>query len=679
MTNQLKSELESIRDKYRLEIKLADELVSQFDGNSIYSELHEKCYEKLSKISADCSEDMRKFAAKIIEMSVSVLKQNAPCSFEAVAIGSIARGEATPYSDLEFFILIEQNTKQAICYYDMLAMTSYFFIGNLGETKLSYMAVKELHGWFDDRGKNGFKIDGLSDGAGNIPTGNTSKNENHFIVTPQQLAERYKTTLDNPDRENALRGDLTAMMAYTVSIYTPQDVPTSLLHEFKNLIKPLKTNQKRKEMNEQMLKTDKKKFNFVPRADLIAKGFNADVKKELYRFPSIILLDISIVSECLGSSSWHSLEMLGSYPRISADLAKSMRFLLAAATYIRLAAYLHHDSHDDRISLTKRIACGAQESRKTVNRSTQRWFLPCDFFSSICVLMTPLKNSLQTKDLMSYQNISDPWGVNVTTLFYSGKPDDALLALKQQYMGLCESPVETALLMTSVLQHDPPYTMDVIADILCQCGEIRAALKLWQYMTDTNIRDRRVKIVDCHRALGDYDKAIDALENIMSPRVYFPLGRAYMKSLKFDEAEASFVMALQIECSIALAVTLTDYYGDPVFGHIVKYDKVGLLGATSPIQRLSMITDISPRTTNCITALGDLYHLRKQYTLANAYYDKSLQFLYDLHGRHAAAPVAARALAYQGINYSQMKCYSKTELCYSEALAIYRAISHVVM
>ena len=55
----------------------------------------------MRKISVDCSEDMRKFAGKIIEMSVNMLKQNAPCSFEAVAIGSIARGEATPYSDLE--------------------------------------------------------------------------------------------------------------------------------------------------------------------------------------------------------------------------------------------------------------------------------------------------------------------------------------------------------------------------------------------------------------------------------------------------------------------------------------------------------------------------------------------------------------------------------------------------
>ena len=57
----------------------------------------------------------------------------------------------------------------------MLALTSYFLIGNLSETKLSYMAIKELQGWFHDTSKNGFKIEGLLEGAGNTLTGNGSE------------------------------------------------------------------------------------------------------------------------------------------------------------------------------------------------------------------------------------------------------------------------------------------------------------------------------------------------------------------------------------------------------------------------------------------------------------------------------------------------------------------------
>ena len=69
--------------------------------------------------------------------------------------------------------------------------------------------------------------------------------------------------LNNPDPEKALRGDLTAMMAYTTSVYSHQNPQSSLLQEFKELIRPLKRNQTRKDINEQMLTTDSKKFNFA--------------------------------------------------------------------------------------------------------------------------------------------------------------------------------------------------------------------------------------------------------------------------------------------------------------------------------------------------------------------------------------------------------------------------------
>ena len=230
LTNKLKSELEQIRDKYRVEIKFADELVSRVDGNNLDSRPHRGFCRMMKKVSTDCSEDMRRFAGRVIEESVGILNTAPLCDFDAVAIGSIAKGEATPYSDLEFIFLVDNDTCESLKYCNTLAMTSYFLIGNLCETKLSYMAIKELHGWFDDRGKNGFKIDGLADGAGNIPTGNNPQNENHFIVTPKQLAEKYKTILHNPDLKTAIRGDLTAMLAYTVSIYSHQpDRQTGLL------------------------------------------------------------------------------------------------------------------------------------------------------------------------------------------------------------------------------------------------------------------------------------------------------------------------------------------------------------------------------------------------------------------------------------------------------------------
>ena len=293
--------------------------MSQFDGNHTNSATQTEYHKLMMKVSLGCSEDMRNFARLVLGESVRVLKTKPACAFETVAIGSIARGEATPYSDLEYLFFIKNRAKKTVRYFEILAMTSYFLIGNLGETKLSYMAIEELHGWFDDKSKNGFKIDGLAKGAGNIPTGNDLKNVNHFIVTPKQLAKRYKTILDNPDPKEALRGDLTSI--YTMSIYSYQNTQPTLLQTFQNSIKSMKLRQVRKDINMKMLQTDAHKFKFVPDHNLFSIGFNADVKRELFRFPSILLLDICIVSQCKEALSWQSLLL-------------SWRFLLFSSVFV---------------------------------------------------------------------------------------------------------------------------------------------------------------------------------------------------------------------------------------------------------------------------------------------------------------------------------------------------------
>ena len=60
-------------------------------------------------------------------------------------------------------------------------------IGNLQETPLKHMNVEKQKNFTDD-GMNEFKIDGLQQKAGNIPTGNgTKEQKNKFILTVEEL------------------------------------------------------------------------------------------------------------------------------------------------------------------------------------------------------------------------------------------------------------------------------------------------------------------------------------------------------------------------------------------------------------------------------------------------------------------------------------------------------------
>ena len=600
LTTELNTALQTIRERIRQENRKAEKVVNQFssDDGGGSTGLKYVLYALMKPIS----EAMRSYAGQILQYSVEMLLIKPPCSLTAGAIGSLAKGEATPYSDLEYFFLIKNKNPTTINYFELLAVTSYFFIGNLGETKISYMAIDELKRWFDDKAKNGFKIDGLSDGAGNIPTGNGSKGQkNHFIVTPSELADRYKQILHNPDRDESLRGDLTAMLAYTSPLYSYQEGETDaeLIEVFKIKMKTNGQNDLRRAANMAMLQTDAKKFNFVPDGSLIIKGYGADVKKELYRFPSIVALDIALLCGSCGSSSWDTLQNLAQNGSISPYLSNALKFLLAAATYIRLSTYFYHDSHDDRMSVLQGLSQQPEEERQ--NQSCKRWHIPVGLFSAVCYTMIPLKEFLaqhlfNIEDLRKFNSLtSDPWWSKVKTLYYTNRKAEALSALKQKCPDLCKQPVKSVLTLAKSTQQNLGENMSIVSDSLLICSEVKAALQLYIYMTDNQIRFKKKRIATCHFILGEYEMCAEILQNIQhkSSVEYGTLGQAYRRLGKLDEAEEILMQALQMDISDAQEEVLTDYYGNPLPTEGLKANTIDL-HYLSPDQRLKKITNLHP-------------------------------------------------------------------------------------
>lgn len=78
-----------------------------------------------------CTDEMVKFAGVVIDESVKILNRTPPCDFSVVGLGSLARGETTPYSDLEYMFLVDRKNPEIVEYFEHLAVTFYFLIGNL--------------------------------------------------------------------------------------------------------------------------------------------------------------------------------------------------------------------------------------------------------------------------------------------------------------------------------------------------------------------------------------------------------------------------------------------------------------------------------------------------------------------------------------------------------------------
>lgn len=432
---QLKSQLDEVRNKCRIALdKISVEEFEQESNNGSKAEFAEL----MKSLSLNCSTDMIDFAGKIMAESFKLLKIPPPCDFFVLAIGSLARGEATPYSDLEYLFLVDEKSQGIEEYFENLAMTSYFLIGNLGETTLEYMNIAELKDWFSDKAISGFKIDGLQVKAGNIPTGNgLTETTNRFIVTASELVLEHERILFKPDA-SALKGDLTAMLKFIKVVYHHDNMLNNNYDHFLHSISQQPVPDRRNEVNKDMLKADAKKFNFKPDQKVVEQGFTVDVKKELYRFPSILLLDLSIVLQCSGENAWETADKLLSEGHISDCLHASLKFMLACACYIRLSAYLYHDSHNDRVSVApKSFTLSKGNDGQQASKRHRKWCTPGGLYLAFCETSMPIKQRLSvllsddepcnfSENLRSLEVAGKPWRFTFFSLYSAGRFMDAL-------------------------------------------------------------------------------------------------------------------------------------------------------------------------------------------------------------------------------------------------------------
>ena len=406
--------------------------------------------QKIRHVSLFCNNEMVKIAEQVIYSAVE-LCGSPPCDFSAVAFGSLAKGEATPYSDLEYLFLIEEESMTN--YFERLAMKSYFIIGNVQETKLKYMNIAELKQttssrpkgqadtkpWFEDGAMNGFKIDGLSAKAGNIPSGNglPGTPENYLIVTPEAMVERYQTMLHAPEPNHEQPGDLTDMLSYTKEFY--RHAKGSLLYDnFCKAISDVVPNKLRQDASMTMLNSDICSYDFIPGdpQKLSTGSTSLNLKTDIYRYPSIIVYDLKII---LGmkqhGDSWQTLHDMKLSGRLSESLYGCLLFLLSSAQYIRFSAYLHYNSQKDKISVL------LQRTDRTRHPSTTgSWHLPPSLLFRVCLLITPTKShisrSVNNLDMLKESPSFDKFTSAIGFYKTLAEPGNVIKCVVHRYPGL---------------------------------------------------------------------------------------------------------------------------------------------------------------------------------------------------------------------------------------------------
>ncbi len=185
----LKDTPEASRPYYQSCVDLiGNKLVEPFTAPSAY--ITERYRQKLSNLRQTfCapSDDVRAQQKTILKNWILFFQETLlediftiigppPCGYDIRAMGSLGKEEPCPYSDLEYFILIEKETPPCRTYFTRLAHILELQLITLGETAPTDFPVFTALG---KKHRSGFRID---------TGGNPAEDPIQLIATPQKMA-----------------------------------------------------------------------------------------------------------------------------------------------------------------------------------------------------------------------------------------------------------------------------------------------------------------------------------------------------------------------------------------------------------------------------------------------------------------------------------------------------------
>ncbi|WP_425362618.1 tetratricopeptide repeat protein [Candidatus Tisiphia endosymbiont of Hybos culiciformis] len=354
-------DMEMIEKNYRQQVNADNQ-----EEKQKYQELYVKTARELFEDTANI---MQKFLAQLYSDSEKELTISPPCKYAVIGLGSMALKQMTPYSDLEFAILTEnedykQNDDPKIrAYFKNLSHLVNFKMINLGETiiptskyglDMSHIVHRAVN--FDLGGKTPLgriendkpyelikTIDGMLYYVRNKgeKTSHIDKNLPHilekvcYVHGDEQLFKSYQEKVIeflHSKNEDDLQGRLNCEIR-AIKLLKEGAVEINYLKHTPNL-KPTKGN------------LDELQPNLFGDA-----GKLFDVKQEIYRLPDRMVYNLGLYYGIEGDSAWDIIDKLENQGIITSEATINLKNAITFATTLRLKTYLHHKAQTEDMSI----------------------------------------------------------------------------------------------------------------------------------------------------------------------------------------------------------------------------------------------------------------------------------------------------------------------------------------
>ncbi|XP_028399863.1 uncharacterized protein LOC114523203 [Dendronephthya gigantea] len=369
--DEIRNEIDSHKKFLANERRIIKERVKEIDSRSNGDKKTEDHYEIHADQMHDVFRDIQNMYIRLVSMltkeCVSKLGQP-PCNFAIIALGSVARMEATPYSDLEFAILYsDPGIADKINYFRVLSYFLHLKVINLGETILPALGIEELNNFedpkrnwfFDSETPRGISFDGAMPWASKTPLGRkATKNKPalELIRTPQKMAELQdeETAVkegyhlaDIMVRVSLLYGDRALVDEYNKHVADKLNAISSPAVARSN------STVGRKRGIQQLSKDID---TFFPLKTFFGPSCAFNAKKDFYRLISLLLSDLALIFNIRSPTPWQVISELQTRGIIDETDMMNIKVCLSIANEIRLKTYLASSRQKEVLSSVPRYS-----------------------------------------------------------------------------------------------------------------------------------------------------------------------------------------------------------------------------------------------------------------------------------------------------------------------------------
>jgi len=352
------------------------------------AEAIEKIYRDSTNFFVNSDPDKNGLVQRLINECYTQLG-NPPvgCEYSIIGLGSLAGAKMTPWSDLEFAILINEDKEEYKEYFRNLTKLLNIKVINFGETMLRGMGIEALNNfrigeggssdWFWDSTvmTSGFSFDGTHPHACKLPFGRNGyngKKDFELILTPEQMASFQKGGIKQVEAE--IEGvEVEASTEYTHDWFKSDkhlvqslrtvsliDGNQELLDNYRQQIKATEDEvQYQIVLRDRALEILEEDINkFTLKEGVEEEGKLLDVKRDIYRLGDRIIDALANYYDILpregqtSLSTWQVIDVMQEQEILSSEGAQHLKEALSVATELRLSTYCHNQGQQSETMST---------------------------------------------------------------------------------------------------------------------------------------------------------------------------------------------------------------------------------------------------------------------------------------------------------------------------------------